>query len=135
MVMTDVGARCPTCAPRRKLPQFEISPLFLVRGLAAALAAGAAAGAAWGLILPDGTLGLILAFFLGVGLGYAVAEPVSLATNRKLGIPLQMAAALGAGVAYVIHNLIAGHDILPSRDTDGYIALVVAVIVAINRLR
>ena len=46
-----------------------------------------------------------------------------------------LALAVGAGVAYVIHNLIAGHDILPSRDTDGYIALVVAVIVAINRLR
>ena len=24
--MTDVGARCPTCAPAKKLPQFELGP-------------------------------------------------------------------------------------------------------------
>ncbi len=135
MVMTDVGARCPTCAPRRKLPQFEISPLFLLQGLATALVAGAAVGAAWGLILPDGTLGLLLAFFLGVGVGYAVAEPVSLATNRKLGVPLQIAAALGVGLAYLVRNLVAGDGLLPSGDIDGYIATAVAIVVAINRLR
>ena len=45
--MTDVGARCPTCAPRRKLPQLEVGPLWLGRGALAATAAGAALGAAW----------------------------------------------------------------------------------------
>ena len=41
MVMTDVGARCPDCAPRKRLPQFEVGPVYLARGGAAATAAGA----------------------------------------------------------------------------------------------
>jgi hypothetical protein len=133
MVMTDVGARCPTCAPRRKLPQFEIGALYLLRGLAAALAAGAALGAFWGLLL-QGFLGLIT-IFLGIGLGYGVAEPVSLATNRKAGTPLQAVAALGVVLAYVTRNLVAGDPIVPTDDLFGYVALIVGVVIAVNRLR
>lgn len=133
LVMTDVGARCPTCAPRRKLPQFEIGPLYVLRGLAAALAAGAALGALWGFLLQD-FLGLIT-IFLGMGLGYGVAESVSLATNRKSGQPLQVVAALGVVLAYVTRNLVAGDAILPTNDLFGYVAVIVGVAVATNRLR
>ena len=133
LVMTDVGARCPTCAPARKLPQFEIGPLYVLRGLAAALAAGAALGALWGFLLQD-TLGLIT-IFLGIGLGYGVAEAVSLATNRKSGQPLQVVAALGVVLAYVTRNLVAGDAILPTNDLFGYVAVIVGVAVAASRLR
>src|SRR5213594_4188187 len=81
VVMTDVGARCPDCAPRRKLPQFEIGPLYLLRGVLAAAAAGAVCGGLWGILLPD-----VAGFFeiiIGLGAGYAVGEATSLATNRK----------------------------------------------------
>src|SRR4030065_831190 len=90
-VFTDVGARCPTCAPARKLPQFEVGFVYLLRGAAAALGTGAALGAVWGALLPGGigVLGVILA----AGLGYAIAEAVSGATNRKAGTMLQAAAA------------------------------------------
>ena len=131
--MTDVGARCPTCAPARKLPQFEIGPLYVLRGLAAALAAGAALGALWGFLLQD-FLGLIT-IFLGIGLGYGVAEAVSLATNRKSGQPLQVVAALGVVLSYVARNLVAGDAILPTNDLFGYMAVIVGVVVAANRLR
>ena len=131
--MTDVGARCPTCAPARKLPQLEISPLYLLRGIAAAAIAGAALGAVWGSLLP-GQFGFF-AIFLGIGLGYGVAEPVSLATNRKSGTVLQVTAALGVSLAYVVRNLILDHTILVSGDLGGYIAVVVGMIVAVNRLR
>jgi hypothetical protein len=132
-VFTDVGARCPTCAPARKLPQFEIGPLYLLRGGAAALLAGAGLGAVWGVILPGGIgfLGLLLA----AGLGYLIAEAVSLATNRKSGPPLQIAAAGGVVAAYLIHNLVAGNQLLPANDVFGYIAAIIAGAVAISRLR
>src|SRR3990172_7674507 len=86
-VFTDVGARCPTCAPARKLPQFEVGFVFLLRGLAAALGAGAALGAVGGALLPGG-IGF-LGFLLAAGLGYAIGEAVSAATNRKAGTTLQ----------------------------------------------
>ena len=133
LVMTDVGARCASCAPARKLPQFEIGVLHLLRGLAAALAAGAALGALWGFLLQD-FLGLIT-IFLGIGLGYGVAESVSMATNRKSGQPLQVVAALGVVLAYVTRNLVAGDAILPTNDLFGYMAVIVGVVVAANRLR
>lgn len=133
MVMTDVGARCPACAPMRRLPQFEIGPLYFVRGFAAALAAGAAAGFLWGALIP-GFFGFFI-IFIGIGVGYAVAEPVSWATNRKSGTPLQVAAALGVLMAYVVRSLIAFDTAFPSDDLFGYVALIVAAIVAVNRLR
>ncbi len=133
VVFTVVGARCPTCAPARKLPQFEIGPLFLLRGGAAALAAGVGLGAVWGVLLPGrmGFLGLLL----GALLGYLIAEAVGAATNRKSGTPVQVVAAGGAIAAYLVHNLVAGNELLPTNDLFGYIAVIVAGAVAISRLR
>src|SRR3989337_4367586 len=93
----DGGARCPTCAPARKLPQFEVGFVYLLRGAAAALGTGAALGAVWGALLPGGIgfLGLFLAAFLG----YAIAEAVSVVTNRKAGTTLQVIAAGGGPTA------------------------------------
>lgn len=133
MVMTDVGARCPTCAPARKLPQFELGPVFALRGLGAALAAGAGVGVLWGALLPEG-FGFFT-IFLGIGIGYAVAEPVSWATNRKAGPILATVAAAGVVLAYAVRSLVAFDSVLPTDDLFGYIALVVGVAVAVNRLR
>ncbi len=133
MVMTDVGARCPACAPARKLPQFEVGPLWILRGLTAALVAGAALGALWGVLLPGG-FGFF-AVFIGIGLGYGIAEPVSLATNRKSGTALQVAAAGGVALAYVVRSLIAENEVILTNDLSGYLILIVGVIVAANRLR
>jgi len=132
MVMTDVGGRCPTCAPARKLPQFEIGPLYVLRGAAAALVAGALLGGIWGALLSS--IGF-LSIFLGIAIGYGVAEPVSWATNRKSGPPLQVAGAAGVILAYVVRNIVAGNVLIPGDDLYGYIVVVVAFVVAINHLR
>ena len=132
-VFTDVGARCPTCAPARKLPQFEISATYLLRGAGAALAAGVGLGAVWGALLPGrvGLFGLLLAALVG----YLIAEAVSSATNRKAGTPLQVVAAGGAIAAYLVRNLVIGDELLPSDDLFGYVAVIVAGAIAIRRLR
>jgi hypothetical protein len=115
------------------MPQLEVAPFYLARGVAAAVVAGALLGALWGWLLPGG-FGFF-AIFLGIGLGYGVAEPVSLATNRKFGPPLQIAAALGVALAYVARNLILVGAILPAGDLSGYITVVVGIVIAVNRLR
>ena len=132
-VFTDVGARCPVCAPRRKLPQFEIGPLYFARGAAAGLVAGAAAGAAWGLLVPD--IAGLFSIFLGAGFGYCIGESVSLSTNRKAGIPLQAVAVAGAVVAYFARNLVAGYDIVPSDDLWGLVVTGAAAVIAAGRVR
>lgn len=132
-VFTDVGARCPDCAPRRKLPQFELGAVFLARAIATAPVVGVALGMLWGAVLPN--VGGFLALAIGAGVGYVVGESVSIATNRKVGTPLQVIAGFGCVAAYLTHNVVAGDALLPSDDLWGYLALAVAVFVAAGRLR
>ena len=130
--MTDVGGRCPDCAPQRKLPQFELGPLMLLRGLGASLAAGAALGAVWGLLL----LGIgFIAIFLGIGLGYGIGESISLATNRRSGTALQVIAVIGVFAAYCVHNLLAGDALIVTNDFFGLLVVLVGSVTAANRLR
>ncbi len=133
VVFTDVGARCPSCAPRRKLPQLELNPIYFARGLGAAVAAGSAIGAAWGLILPHPAG--FFSIFIGAGIGYVIGESVSLATNRKAGNILQIMAAGGAVLAFFVRNVVAGDSILPTDDSWGYLVAAVAVFVAIGRVK
>lgn len=132
-VFTDVGARCPTCAPRRKLPQFEIGPAHLLRAATAGIGGGAALGAIWGLILPGRIL--IFTILVAAGIGYLVAEAVSRATNRKAGPVLQGIAIAGVIVAYLVRNVVIGDEVVPGDDFFGYVAVVIAGIVAMSRLR
>jgi len=134
VVMTDVGARCPDCAPRRPLPQFEVNPVYLLRGLGAAVGAGIVLGLAWGVIAP-GDYGLFLGILFGIGLGYAAGEAVSLATNRKTVPVLAVMAALSVLGAYLIRNVLWAEVILPGDDLYGYIVTVIGMFAAAGRLR
>lgn len=134
LVQTPVGARCRECARVRRLPTYHISATFLLRGLGAALVAGAVLGLLWRLLFPFG-FGFFYGFFVALGLGYAVGESVSLATNRKRGPPLQVIAAAGVVVAYFVRNLLSGEGVIPTDDLFGYVVVGVGVAVAIGRLR
>jgi hypothetical protein len=133
MVMTDVGARCPDCAPRRKLPQFEIGPVYLLRGLGAAAAAAVVLGLAWGFILPE-DYGWIVAILLGIGLGYVAGETVSWATNRKSAPVLQVMAGAALVAALLIRNFLWVEELLPG-DFYGYLVTVVGIFAAAGRFR
>src|SRR3990170_1837286 len=90
-------------------------------------------GARWGALLPD-----ISGFFealLGAGAGYAIGESTSLATNRKAGPPLQIVAAAGVLLAFLLRNVVASDDIIPRNEIFWYVALIAALAVAVTRLR
>ena len=76
-----------------------------------------------------------VALFLALGIGYAVGEAVSWATNRKRGAPLQGIAACGVVFAYLVRNLIDGAGPIPANDVFGYVTVALAIVVAIGRLR
>src|SRR5258708_2087410 len=111
VVFTDGGARCPPCARRRKLPQFEVGPVWLARGALAATAVGAVVGALWGLLLP-GSFGL-LGILVGAGVGYCVGEGVAVAPNRKAGKVLQTMAGIAAVFGFLVHKAIPRPSPLP----------------------
>lgn len=136
LMMTDVGARCQTCVPKRRPVLEEVGPPYFLRGLGASLVAGAVLGVIWGLILPPGTGGLGY-ISLGVAfiVGYLIAQGVSRAANRRSGPPLQAAAVVGVASAYVLRNLVGEQAVFVANDIAGHIAAVLAAVVAYFSVR
>ncbi len=137
LVQTPVGAKCPVCANVRRLPTVDVKPVFLARGVAAAIGGGAIVGGVWGYVIQGqraGYFGIFL-IFIAMGVGWAIGESVSVATNRKRATALQACAVLGVFLAYLVHNAVAGVALLPAGDIWGYIAVAVASFVAADRLR
>ena len=134
LVQTPVGARCPTCANVRRIPTVDVTTPFLLRGLGAALVAGVALGGFWGYIT-TGRSALFLIFLVGLGLGWAMAEAVSFATNRKRSSALAACAVAGIVVAFLVRNVVADVGLLPREDVWGYVAAVIAAVYASSRLR
>jgi len=141
LVHTPVGARCRDCANLRRLPQFEVSPLVLARGISAGVGVGAVLGAIWGVVIPFGPA-FFFGLLVGLGLGYAVGESVSIATNRKAAPQLQGVAVAGVIVAYVVRSVIVVarfdgvefSEIL-TQDIFGYVVVILGALVAMNRVR
>jgi hypothetical protein len=136
LVQTPVGARCRDCAHLRRIPTYDVRPAFLLRAIGAAFAVGAAAGGVWFLISPPhGGAFAYVALFLALGIGYAIGESVSWATNRKRGPTLQGIAASGVIVAYLVRNVAGGAAPIPANDVFGYVTVGLAIVIAIGRLR
>ena len=133
---TPVGVRCRECANLKRLPQYELSIAYVARGLGAALVVGAVAGAIWG-VIPFGFIGLLV----GGGAGYMIGESVSIATNRKVGVQVQVLAGAGVVLAFAVRGAmlmsLRNWDIefILLRDVFGYLALALAMVVAAGRLR
>jgi hypothetical protein len=136
LVQTPVGSRCPDCANVRRLPTIDVSPVFLMRGIAAALVSGAAVGAAWGYVL-SGTRGFggFFVIIIGIAIGWAIGESISVATNRKRSPTLQACAVAGCILAYLVRNVVLGVPLLPAGDLWGYVAAGAAAVYATSRLR
>ena len=96
MVQTPVGYRCSECARVRANPLLVMSGPQTMRAVGAALGVALLGGIGWGVLKGIG-IGFGFFFILAaLGIGYAIAEAVKAATNRK---PLPSLAYLAAGAA------------------------------------
>lgn len=102
MVQTPVGARCPDCARVRRLPTYDVSPVFLARGVAAGLVLAVALGVGFGFLAPLLFAIPFLPLLALVGVGYLIGEGISLSVNRKRGRALKLVAAGAIVLAFVI---------------------------------
>ncbi len=136
LVYTPVGARCRECAHLRRIPTYDVAARYLLRGIAAAIGGGILGGILWYLLLPRRVSGVAyFALFFAIGLGYAIGETVSWASNRKRGAMLQGTAACGIVIAYLLRNVLQGSGLLAANDLFGYVTVGLAIVVAIGRLR
>lgn len=108
LIQTPVGARCRECANVSRLPTFDVTPAYFARGFAAAMVSGAVVGSIWGGLKGPVGFGFFFAILLGLAAGWAVSESVSLATNRKRGLALQICAVAGVALAFLVQDLFAG---------------------------
>lgn len=134
LVQTPVGGRCPKCANVRKLPVFEVTPIFYLRAVGAGLAISGALGALWPYI-PYGGFFLLI---VSAAIGYAIGEVISISVNRKRGRGLRVIAGVGMAIAYVV-SYVVDDPSLGSLDRMldmwGLIALGIGILVAVSRLR
>ncbi len=132
LVHTPVGAKCPACAKVRRLPTYHLTPVFYLRAVGAGLAVAAGGGFAWAFLLSEVRFPY-LNFIIALGLGYAAGEAVSLATNRKRGLPLQVIAGVALALAYLTSSLLLNARF--SLDLFDLIALALGIMLAVGRLR
>jgi hypothetical protein len=127
LVQTPVGARCRNCANVRTLPTFDVTPLFFARAQTAALVSGVTCGAIWAYLLPD-FFGFFMMLIIGFALGWAVSESVSLATNHKRGLGLQISAVMGVVLAFLVKEFLGPGSFVTDLDliTTGIGALFAA---------
>jgi hypothetical protein len=137
---TPVGVRCRTCANLKKLPQYEVPPTLLARAFGGAMLAGAGLGLLWGFVIPDPYF--FFGLLVGLGLGSAIGEVVSLSANRKAGPQMQVLAAAGVVAAYVVRTAVFAADLprygfvdVLTDDLSGYIVAGLATVVAVGRVR
>ena len=107
MVHAPVGVRCPDCGRARPTPTFDVSPIFMARGVGAGLIVGVVGGIAASLVVRFFFFPYLLAVLI-VGLGYLVGETISVSTNRKRGMRLKLAAGLCMLVGYSLITYLTG---------------------------
>ena len=88
----------------RRIPTYNLSTDTYVRAIVASVIVGTAAGLAWYFFFKYTTFtgGFIAAAAIGLGIGYVVGEGVAAATNRRAGPPLQIIAAAGVVLSYLV---------------------------------
>jgi hypothetical protein len=142
LVHTPVGARCPDCAQVRGLPTYSVGTPTIVRGAGAAIVAGTACGVVWWLFnLFAYSLGLFFVLLGGFAIGYVVGEAVAVATNRRRGTPLEIAAGAGCVLAYLIRAgllvIVDGwtFDTFRLVDALALVSVLFAAFIAVQRVR
>jgi hypothetical protein len=94
-----VGIRCKECTVEARLPVFQVSRAYYVKGISAALGLGFAGLIALGVISQIIPAAGFFFFILMGGLGYAIGEGVGYAVNRRRGRPYQYMALGGVLLA------------------------------------
>ncbi len=133
MVQAPVGIRCQEHGQPAKLPTYDVSAGYIVRGVAAGVGIGLLGGLILGIVGAFTNLFFIpYVFTLAmVGLGYLVGEGISRATNKKRGQPLVIAAVVGVLAAFAIVTAFSGLQL----NLFDLIALGIAIFLAIQRVR
>lgn len=136
MIQTPVGMRCRPCAGLRKLPQYQVGPVLLLRSWAAGLVTSTVVWLVIGAVP-------YLRFFLAILVGLAVGEVMSRAARRRANHALEAIAVIdviiGAAVAQALYGTLSAVlqelAVQPRYAISVLLPLVIAGFVAVVKLR
>ena len=135
MVQAPVGIRCREHGQSKGMPTYEVSAGILLRAVAVGLTIAITGGALLGFVILPFLWNIpYISLLLLVGLGYLVGEGISLATNRKRGIPLIVIAGTSICCSFAIFVyavVLFGFRL----DVFDMLGLVASIYVAYIRLR
>jgi len=130
MVQAPVGIRCRECGRAVRMPTFDVKTTHLARAIGIGLAIAIAGGILWG-IFNDLFAVPFLRSLVGIGVGYAAGEIISLSVNRKRGAALAWIAGSSVVTAYLISLVIN-----PFYDgLFGLVIIALGVFIAVQRVR
>ncbi len=131
MVQAPVGIRCKVCGKPAPMPTYDVNPVFYGRAAAASLGIIAVGGIAW-LFLNALLAGIpFLSGMVGIGIGYAAGELISLSVNRKRSRGLAWIAG-GTVVGAFLVTLVTG---LFLYNLWELLLIIVGVALAVQRVR
>jgi hypothetical protein len=115
---------------------YELAPSHYARAVAAAAVIAVGGGLAWALF----TLALPFAFgffvfILAGAFGYAASEIMDRLAKGKRGLVVQALAVAGIAGAYVLRTTVVFDGLIAAGDFGGYLALILASVVAVANLR
>jgi hypothetical protein len=102
MVQAPVGIRCKECGKAVRMPTYDVQPTYYAQAIVVAAVVAVGGGILWAIL--NGLLGSIpfVPALIGVGVGYAAGELISISVNRKRSIGLAWLAAGAVVVAFLI---------------------------------
>ena len=132
MTNTPVGMRCKDCADIRKSPVFDVSLYHYLKATITSVCIGIVSGLFWGVLsVISGPSLFFVPFLVGLGVGYAIGEGTSMATNRKRGTGLVIICVISSILAIMMKVLIDG---LPHNIYD-LLGIGACIFIAISRIR
>jgi hypothetical protein len=134
MVMTPGGQRCVECAQLRPPPMYEVGAMAKLKAGGTAAGVGLVGGVLWAGATQIRFLGFFV-YLLAIGLGWVMGYLIGRVTNRKRGYVLQLIAGFGILLAYFVRNFMLHGVPVVLGDIYGYLAVAIAIIVAISPLR
>jgi hypothetical protein len=131
MVQAPVGIRCKECGRAVRMPTYDVQPTYYARAIAVAAVVAIGGGILWAIL--NGLIGAIpfVPALIGVGMGYAAGELLSLAVNRKRSRGLAGLAAGSVVVAFLISWWLGPFGF----GLWGLLFIVLGVVLAVQKVR
>jgi ABC-type transport system involved in multi-copper enzyme maturation permease subunit len=137
MGQAPVGIRCKECGKAARMPTYDVRSTYYARAVGVAAGVAIGGGIIWAVLIA--LLGWIpfVSSLIGIGVGYASGELISLSVNRKRSKGLAWLAGAAVLVAFLISAAFLNSWLaVPFRfNLWGLLFIIFGVLLAVQKVR